>query len=1173
MSRATPIFGVLPESVRMQLREISRLDECYRFESDTLYITGLQALVRLLLAQQQRDARAGLATAGFVSGYRGSPLGGLDKELWRARQYLDAANIRFQPGLNEDLAATSIWGSQQTNLFEGAKFDGVFALWYGKGPGVDRSGDAFKHGNYAGTAAHGGVIVAAGDDHTCKSSSLPQQSEYSFIDAMMPVLNPADIQEVVDLGLYGYALSRFSGCWVGFKVIQETADATQTIVLDQDELRIITPEFDMPPGGLNIRWPDPPNDQEFRLQHHKLRAAVEFARVNRLNRVIVDSDKPYLGIVTTGKAHLDVLQALEDLGIDRARAGDIGIRIFKVAMSWPLEPESIREFAEGLDEIIVVEEKRGVIESQLKEQLYNWQAKLRPLIIGKRDEDGEWLLPSAGELTPARIARVLANRMRRFYSSDDVDQRVGFLEVQEKYFAARITDAERKPHFCSGCPHNTSTRVPEGSRAIAGIGCHFMAAWMDRDTVTYTQMGGEGATWIGQAPFTETRHVFQNLGDGTYAHSGILAIRAAVAAGVNMTYKILYNDAVAMTGGQVVEGNLTVARVAQQLAAEGVKPIAIVSDHPEKHSSRIGLPDFITVHHRHHLDSLQRELREASGVSALIYDQTCAAELHRKRKRGQIPYPDRRVVINELVCEGCGDCNLQSNCLSVMALETELGRKRRINQGSCNQDFSCLEGFCPSFVSLVGASRTPTSPLATRELPELPEPEIGDIGAAYNILIAGVGGTGVVTASGLIGLAAHLEGKFVLQLDQTGLAQKFGAVLSHVRIASERDRIHGMRIPHGQVDLLLGADLMIATDKEPLAMLSARRSSVVVNTHEEMPPRFIWEPDMDYPVASMLNELRRHSRPDGLATLDATRLASALLGDSIAANVFLLGFAFQKGLIPLSSVALYRALELFGRNVELNKRTFDWGRYTAAEPERVHALAQGADPTAAPSSAEELIEYRRAFLVEYQDEAYASRYRDRIDDVAAREREVAGDATALTVAAAKAYFKLLAYKDEYEVARLHTTGDFLPSLRRNFGKGFKLRFHFSPPVFAPIDPETGRPRKYEFGGWMLPILRLLAKLKRLRGTRLDPFGRTRERRMERGLITEYEQLMDEVLSGLDAARHELAVEILGLAQSIRGFGPIKEQSVAQYRQRLDELRSRWRMAPTRASSEARASAA
>jgi indolepyruvate ferredoxin oxidoreductase len=940
-------------------------------------------------------------------------------------------------------------------------------------------------------------------------------------------------------------------------------------LLDQDELKIVLPELEMPPGGLNIRWPDPPNDQEYRLAHYKLKAAVEFARVNQLNHLVVDSDKSYLGIVTTGKAHLDVLQALEDLGIDRARASEIGIKIFKVGMSWPLEPQGIREFAEGLDEIIVVEEKRSVIESQMKEQLYNWQARLRPLILGKRDDVGQWMLPSAGELTPARIARVLAARMRRFYTSDHVEQRVGFLEVQEKYFEARITDAERKPHFCSGCPHNTSTRVPEGSRAIAGIGCHFMAAWMDRDTVTYTQMGGEGATWIGQAPFTETTHVFQNIGDGTYAHSGILAIRAAVAAGVNMTYKVLFNDVVAMTGGQEVEGDLTVARVAQQLAAEGVKPIMIVSDHPEKHLATDELPSFVTVHHRHHLDSLQRDLRQAKGVSALIYDQTCAAELHRKRKRGMVPYPDRRVVINELVCEGCGDCNVQSNCLSVMALETEFGRKRRINQTSCNQDFSCLDGFCPSFVSLIGASPTGKAPLAEQAFPNLPEPERCANGAAYNILIAGVGGTGVVTASGLIGLAAHLEGNVVLQLDQTGLAQKYGAVLSHVRIASERDRVHGMRIPHGQVDLLLGADLMIATDKEPLAMLSAKRSAVVVNTHAEMPPRFIAEPDMDYPVESMLDELRRHSRPDGLSTLDATSLASALLGDSIAANVLLLGFAFQKGLIPLSSEALYRALELFGRNVEMNKRTFDLGRWTAADPAAVSALARGSDTIDAPKSIEELIERRSAFLVDYQNEALATRYRDRIEKVVAREREVSGKSGELSMSVAKVYFKLLAYKDEYEVARLHCSGDFLPSLRQHFGEGFKLRFHFSPPVFASVDPETGRPRKYEFGGWMLPVLRVMAKFRFLRGTAWDPFGRSKERRIERELISEYEALMDEIAPELSPGKLELATEILSAAESIRGYGPIKEASIAAYRERLSKLRSRWQTAVTPQGSTAK----
>ncbi|RPI64659.1 MAG: indolepyruvate ferredoxin oxidoreductase family protein, partial [Lysobacterales bacterium] len=908
----------------MQLRQIERLDEWYRFdEAGPLFITGLQALVRLLLAERHRDRLAGLNTAGFVSGYRGSPLGGLDRELWRAGLYLDAAQIRFQPGLNEDLAATSIWGAQQANLFAGARYDGVFGMWYGKGPGVDRSGDAFKHGNAAGTSRHGGVIAVAGDDHTCKSSSLPHQSEYAFIDASMPVLNPANVEEIVQLGLYGYALSRFSGCWVALKVTQETADATQSFALLPQALKIVAPDFAMPRGGLNIRWPDPPNDQELRLQRYKLPAALAFARANALNRTIIDSRYPRLGLVTTGKAHLDALQALEDLGLDAARAAEVGIKLFKVGMSWPLEPEAIRQFAEGLEEIVVIEEKRGVVESQLKEQLYNWNAKRRPLIVGKQDERGEWLLPANGELTPAIIARVLARRMRRFHSSTDIEERVRFLEQQDRRLAAVAGDVHRLPHFCSGCPHNTSTRVPEGSRAVGGIGCHYMAAWMDRDTVTFTQMGGEGATWIGQAPFTDTQHVFQNLGDGTYAHSGTLAIRAAVAAGVNMTYKILFNDAVAMTGGQPVEGNLTVAGVAQQLVGEGVRPIVVVTDEPRKYAGANGLPPSVTVHHRRELDRLQRELRDVRGVSALIYDQTCAAELHRKRKRGTAPTPDRRVVINELVCEGCGDCNVQSNCLSVMALETELGRKRRINQSSCNQDFSCLNGFCPSFVTLRGAKRTTPRPLAAAALPSLPDPRQAPLDGVHNVLIAGVGGTGVVTASGLLGLAAHLEGKAVHQLDQTGLAQKYGAVLSHVRIAASEGALHGMRIPAGQVDLLLGADLIVAADKEPLSMLSPDRSSVIVNTHEEMPSDFIRDRDFAFPGKRLVASLRSAGRPGAVATLDATRLASALLGDSIGANVLMLGFAFQRGLLPVSGVALYRALELYGRNVEANKLAFD----------------------------------------------------------------------------------------------------------------------------------------------------------------------------------------------------------------------------------------------------------
>jgi indolepyruvate ferredoxin oxidoreductase len=1142
----------------MQLRQIARLDDWYRFETGTLFITGLQALVRLLLAQSYRDRFAGLHTAGFVSGYRGSPLGGLDRELWRAQKHLDAAEIKFQPGLNEDLAATSIWGTQQTSLFPGAKYDGVFSMWYGKGPGVDRSGDAFKHGNAAGTSARGGVLVVAGDDHTCKSSSLPHQSEYAFVDAMIPVLNPSDVNEIVELGLLGFAMSRFSGCWIGLKITQETADATQTISLKPQELKIVTPPFALPAGGLNIRWPDPPNDQEYRLQRYKLAAALAFADANKLNRVVVDSRDPRFGIVTTGKAHLDVLQALDDLGIDRARAGAIGIKLFKVGMNWPLEPEAIRRFAEGLEEIVVVEEKRGVVEKQLKEQLYNWNAKLRPLIIGKHDEHGEWLLPSNGELTPALIARVLAKRLKRFYQSADIDERVRFLEHQEQHLDVLVTDVQRDPHFCSGCPHNTSTRVPEGSRAVGGIGCHYMAAWMDRDTVTYTQMGGEGATWIGQAPFTSTKHVFQNLGDGTYAHSGILAIRAAVAAGVNMTYKILFNDAVAMTGGQPVEGNLTVAGVAQQLVGEGVKPIIVVTDHPEKYHDRAGLPPTVTVHHRRMLDTLQRDLREVEGVSALIYDQTCAAELHRKRKRGTIQAPDKRVVINELVCEGCGDCNVQSNCLSVMALETELGRKRRINQSSCNQDFSCLEGFCPSFVTLKGAKRNPPRPLASEALPKLPEPRHVDANGVHNILIAGVGGTGVVTASGLLGLAAHLEGKHVRQLDQTGLAQKFGAVLSHVRIAADTERLHGMRIPAGQVDLLLGADLIVAAGKEPLSMLSHERSAVIVNTHDELPPSFIRDRDFVFPGSALLHALRTASRTDAVATLDATRLASDLLGDSIGANVLMLGFAFQRGLLPVSGAALYRALELYGRNVEENKLAFDWGRFAAESPEQVERLASGRERVDDRSaSLADAIARREEFLVAYQDRAYARRYRTLVDRVGAAEQSVRPGSRALQDAVARNYFQLLAYKDEYEVARLHTETGFLESLRRNFGAAARPTFHFSPPLLAGTDPATGRPKKYELGPWILPVLRVLAKLRRLRGSWLDPFRYGSDRKLERALLADYERLIERFVADLDDARFEIALELARLPNQIRGYGPIKRQAAERAAAVQKRLLEQW----------------
>jgi len=1141
------------------LRRIDRLDECYQLDRKTLFITGMQALVRLMLLQRARDKRAGLNTAGFVSGYRGSPLGGLDREMWRAADVLAGAQIRFQPGLNEELAATSIWGAQQSSLYPSTNVDGVFGLWYGKGPGVDRSGDAFKHGNAAGTSPNGGVLVAAGDDHTCKSSTLAQQSEYSFIDAMMPVLNPSNVQELIEFGLLGYGLSRYSGCWVGMKVIQDTADASQTIEFDHDRFELVRPEFDLPAAGLGIRWPDPPLEQEYRLHRQKLEAAGAYVRANRLDRIVIDSPRPRLGIVTTGKAHADTLQALSDLGISPQRASEIGIRLYKVGMSWPLEAEGIRQFADGLEEILVIEEKRSVIEAQLKEQLYGRHAGTAPKILGKRGEHGQWLLPSTGDLTAATVARTLGGRLGRFFTSAEIDERLAFLARQDDAVAAVAGDGARQPHFCSGCPHNSSTQVPEGSAAIAGIGCHFMAAWMGRNTQTYTQMGGEGATWLGHAPFTEMNHVFQNLGDGTYAHSGSLAIRAAVSAGVNITYKILYNDAVAMTGGQPVEGSLSTGQIAQQLVAEGVHPVVIVTDDPDKYSQAPALPTDVSVHHRRELDDLQRMLREQQGVSALIYDQACAAELRRKRKKGIVETPSRRVVINELVCEGCGDCGKISNCMSVVPSETEFGRKRAINQSSCNRDFSCLDGFCPSFVTLDGA--VPKAPVAIDpdDLPQLPDPSQPDVSSSpYNVLVAGVGGTGVVTASGLIGLAAHLEGKAVMELDQTGLAQKFGAVLSHIRVAAKIDDLHTARIPAGQVDLLLGGDLLVAAGKESLISLADGRSAVLVNTHEELPPSFITDRDIEFPGQALLAALAKASRSNGFFSLDASWLAKSLTGDSLTANVLLLGAALQRGLLPVSARSLERALELFGSNVEQNKRALTWGRYAVAYPEKVAEFAGGAVPTDdIASSLAEVVTRRVEFLSGYQNKAYAQRYVDLVDSVRAKEESLRPGSTELTEAVARNYFKLLAYKDEYEVARLYTETGFLERLRAGYQGRFKLQFHFSPPLIAGIDPSSGRPRKYAFGQWMLGFLRVLAACRKFRGTPFDPFGYTQERKMERDLISKYEKLLRAICGQLDETHFATALELASLPDGIRGYGPVKRAAAAEAARRLQELMALW----------------
>jgi indolepyruvate ferredoxin oxidoreductase len=1128
------------------------LDDKYVLDKGRVYLTGTQALVRLPIAQRQRDAAAGVNTACFISGYRGSPLGGFDQALWNAKRFIGKNHIRFQPAINEELGATAVWGSQQLNLFPGAKYDGVFAMWYAKGPGVDRSGDALKHGNAAGSSRHGGVLLLAGDDHTCKSSTLPHQSEYAFMDACIPVLNPSGVQEILDFGLFGWAMSRYSGCWVALKTIAETMDSSASVELDPERVRIALPDnFEMPPGGLNIRWPDQPLDQEYRLHKFKLYAALAFGGANRLDRIVIDSPRPRFGIVTTGKSYLDVRQALDDLGIDDAHAAEIGFRLYKVGMSWPLEREGIRHFAEGLEEILVVEEKRAIIENQFKEQLYNWREDVRPRVIGKFDENRNWILPSTGELTPAMIARVIAQRIARFYTSPRIEERLAFLEAKERQLGGNVVPFARTPYFCSGCPHNSSTKVPEGSRAVAGIGCHYLAQFMDRSTATFTQMGGEGVPWIGQAPFTETPHIFANLGDGTYTHSGILAIRAAIAARVNITYKLLFNDAVAMTGGQPLDGGLTVPALTRQLAAEGVARVVVVTDEPGKYPPNVDFAAGVAVHHRDDLDRVQRELREIAGVTLLVYDQTCAAEKRRRRKRGRFPDPAKRVFINDLVCEGCGDCSKTSNCVSVVPVETEFGRKRAIDQSSCNKDYSCVEGFCPSFVTVHGGNlkKRQAGELGEDGLSPLPEPARPALDRVYGILVTGVGGTGVVTIGALLGMAAHLEGKGCSVLDMTGLAQKGGAVYSHVRIAKTPDQIHAVRIAAGNAELLLGCDLVVSASADALTKLEPGYSRAVVNSHEIITGDFTRNPDLVFPTAAMERSISTATGPDRAEFLDATRLATGLLGDSIASNLFMLGYAYQRGLVPLSAEAIERAIELNAVAVDFNRSAFRWGRRTAIDPVLVEARAtpQNAVPEShrLSETLDQLIDRRTAFLTGYQDRAYGARYSARVRRVREAEAAAVPNSTTLTAAVARSLFKLMAYKDEYEVARLYTQSDFLKRVADQFEGSYALRFHLAPPILGDRDPQTGHLKKREFGPRMLTVFRLLAKLKWLRGTRFDIFARSEERRTERRLIAEYEAMIDEIISRLTPANHPTAVELAALPLEIRGFGHIKEANLAR----------------------------
>ncbi len=1146
----------------MTLKDVS-LDDKFDLSRERIFVNGAQAVVRLLLMQRERDRRAGLNTAGFVSGYRGSPLGGLDQQFWRARRELQASNIVFQPGVNEELAATACWGSQQTELLGEGRHDGVFGLWYGKGPGVDRSGDVFRHANLAGSSRHGGVLALMGDDHTAESSTVAHATEFLFVDTMIPILNPAGVQELVDYGLYGYALSRFAGTWAALKCVKDNIESTASISVSLDRLNIVVPEIDLPPGGLNIRIELDMLGQEARLHEHKRRAAAAFVRANGLNRIIyTGGSKAKIGIITVGKSYLDVRQALDDLGIDEERARRIGLRLFKVACPWPLDLEHIKDFARGLDMIIVVEEKRSLIEVQVREDLYG--VAKAPIVVGKKDERDRWLFPAKGALDPNDIAVAIGERiLRHIGPMEDVEARIKRIRQFQAMLADTTEVAQRTPYFCSGCPHNTSTRVPEGSLAAAGIGCHFMALWMGRSTVGFTAMGGEGAQWVGQAPFSKRDHIFQNLGDGTYNHSGSLAIRFAIASGANITYKILFNDAVAMTGGQPHEGGLKVDEIARQVRAEGVERIAIVTDEPEKYAGLASFPEGATVHERHDLDAVQRELREVPGVSALIYDQTCAAEKRRRRKRGAYPDPDRRTFISEQVCEGCGDCGVQSNCVSIQPVETEFGRKRRIDQSSCNKDFSCMDGFCPSFVTVHGAvirkasgRAGATDPLAG--LPAAPVRRLEPGGWAS--IVDGIGGTGIVTIGAILGMAAHLEGKGCGMIDMAGLAQKGGAVFSHVRIAANPDDISAIRVPAGKADLILGGDLVVTGARKVLGAVRQDHTLIVTNTAQVMPGDFARSADFRLPADRLISAITEAAGAGGAYFLDATATATALFGSSMGANMLLLGYAAQRGGLPVGTDAVEQAIRLNGEAVEMNLMAFRWGRRAAHDPDAVAALgapaAKPADHLAGGDAAVRLA----AHLAAYGGDRLAREFTARVDAVARAEQAVAPGSSRLADAAAQSLFKLTAIKDEYEVARLLTGRAFEAQLAGQFERWTRVDYHLAPPFIARTGA-NGRPEKRRFGPWLRPLLKLLASARFLRGSVIDPFAHQAERREERRIRDAFAADLDRIAATLTAETLDAAVMFAQAPMQVRGYGPVKAAAIRTFEAERAKLLARLQPKP------------
>jgi len=1126
------------------------LDDKFSKTGGALYLTGIQALVRLLLTQARNDRLAGHHTAGFVSGYRGSPLGGLDFTLWNARGHLDDAGVRFEPGLNEDMAATAVWGTQQTDVFGGAKVDGVFGMWYGKNPGVDRTGDVFKHANMNGTSRMGGVLAISGDDPAASSSSMPNQCEHAFISAMSPVIYPADVNDIIEMGLFGYAASRYSGLWLAMKTVADTLETTSTVELSAEPPLFVEPDdFEMPEEGVEMRWPDDRFAQDHRLQNIKIPALLAFARANPIDRMVIDPPKKRFGIAAAGKAYLDVRQALASLGIDDALAAELGIAVYKIGMIWPLEPAGAAAFADGLEELLVVEERRPIIETQFKELGYHWPAERRPRIIGKTDEAGATVIPSTGETNSKMLAEVLAKRLAGCLDHPAVKAAQDQLVKHNRPVPTPAPTAFRTPYFCAGCPHARSTQLPEGSRAMAGIGCHSLAMWVPgSDTLTITHMGGEGGTWIGLEPYIEEEHLFQNLGDGTYYHSGLLAIRAAVAAKSRITYKILYNRAVAMTGGQPVEGGPGVADIVWQAHAEGVGKIVVVAEEPERHS-HAKLPPGVVVRPRADMNDVMIECRDWREVSVIVFDQQCATEKRRDRKKAVGVEHETRVFINDAICEGCGDCSAKAHCMAVQVKQTPFGPKRMIDQSTCNLDNSCIDGFCPSFVSVTGrkkatalvAGNDTSTPTLDFTLPAVTLPAIDE---TYDLVVAGVGGTGLITIGAILGMAAHLEGKHCSILDNTGMARKGGGVTSHVRIAHARDKIFAARLAPSSARLLISGDVVVSTATEVLTAMRPLEARAVVNHHQIPTSVQALDPEAKFPGAESLAILGDVFGPDNVQSTDVTALSEGLFGDGIFANVMLLGMAWQSGAVPLGEAAILRAIELNGVAIAANKLAFTWGRRLAHDPVAVHQAADKSEAPPPPPSLEEVIAHRAAALQDYQDGTYAGRYRRFVAKVAVAEAKVDGATGELADAVARNLYKLMAIKDEYEVARLMTAPAFRAEIEAAFDGETKITFHLAPPFLPRTSTANG---KRQFGGWVLSVMAVLAKFKGLRGTVFDVFGYQAERRAERALLQRYESDIDGLLGGLAANTLQAVIEVARRPDMIRGFGHVKAAAMAQAR--------------------------